>query len=93
MSGELKSSTQATEGHGTAIRTQADFISEIGSVEDILTNLAVMDNIQCVINHINACVNDYKNLSYEDVDAILAVNACHMNKDREQVGQMSKREE
>lgn len=76
------------EQDSSSINTQAEAIDEAGNVSDTQTNLSVMENMQNVVARMNACVNDYKKLSYDDAEAILAVYEEHRNTDAEMAGQM-----
>ena len=69
------------EQDSTSIGAAVGAIIGAVNVSGTVTNLSVMENMQSVVDQINACVDDYKELSYGDAEAILAIHEGLNNTD------------
>ncbi len=76
------------EQDSTSIGAAVGAIVGAVNVSGTVTNLSVMENMQSVVDQINACVDDYKELSYGDAETILSVHAGYNNVDIDMTEQM-----
>ena len=59
----------SAEQDSTSIGAVAGAIIGAENVSGTITNLSVMENMQSIVDKINACVDAYKELSYGDAEA------------------------